>query len=222
MISGCWVGWPEKALQGGWETMTLSVPCTPPLATLPQTKLKGQNSKEVHTFPLGKCQEGLPEQYHLKTPKFLFSLLPRKVVGCLQTQTFRLKVYATFLLFQLSFTLPHLLLRHPMAHSSRPPVQCPHPLFRMLHCSSVESLPFFSFQCSDSSVSGFADSRGEVMCSGFMCGRDRQYLDSISLPARIVADFLWSEEASIFIKASIPFHSPYPSSPPHSTKDFTV
>lgn len=31
-------------------------------------------------IPFRKCQEGLPEQYHLKTPNFLFSLLPQKVV----------------------------------------------------------------------------------------------------------------------------------------------
>jgi len=57
VISGCWVGWPEKALQGGWEIMTLSVPCTPHLVTLPQITLKGQNSKEVHTFPLGNVRK---------------------------------------------------------------------------------------------------------------------------------------------------------------------
>ena len=49
---GCLVGWPETALQGDWEIMTLPVPCTPLLASLPQTKLKGQHSKEVHTFLL--------------------------------------------------------------------------------------------------------------------------------------------------------------------------
>lgn len=64
------------------------------------------------------------------------------------------------------------------------------------HPSEISMAPHWSFllcvlpEAMNPNIPGFANSKGKGVCSGFMCQRDRKCLDSISLPARIVADFL--------------------------------
>lgn len=64
------------------------------------------------------------------------------------------------------------------------------------HPSGISIAPCHSFllcvlpAAMNPSIPGFENSKGKGVCSGFMRQRDRKCLDSISLPARNVVDFL--------------------------------
>lgn len=131
----CLVRWPKNLLHGEKKIMTLPFPSTLHPASLPQIKYKHQDSNKIHVF-FTKSQEGVPEQYYLGTPDFLFpSHHKRLCVG----DTYRLRpLGGRGVLHGLSlFSNP--LLLSPVCCltglSSRASVWCSHPPFRNLYCS---------------------------------------------------------------------------------------
>lgn len=186
----CLVRWPKNLLHGEKKIMTLPFPSTLHPASLPQIKYKHQDSNKIHVF-FTKSQEGVPEQYYLGTPDFLFpSHHKRLCVG----DTYRLRPlggrgvlmgYPSFLtlFYSLQFVVLQVFLLEPQSGVHT-------------HPSGISIAPCHSFllcvlpAAINPSIPGFANSKGKGVCSGFMRQRDRKCLDSTSLPARNVVDFL--------------------------------